>query len=114
MNMIPGVVGADNVIEIHSGRKISVGRDLPEGRSVTLGVRPEDLHPDGENGALEGKVLVREPLGHETLIYVGTPSGEIIAKADGRTPPDVGATVKLSALPENLHVFDAGSGEALS
>ncbi|QMU59199.1 MAG: sn-glycerol-3-phosphate ABC transporter ATP-binding protein UgpC [Boseongicola sp.] len=112
MNMIPGVVGADSKIEIYSGRKVDVGRNLPAGREVTLGVRPEDLQPENGDGALEGEVLVREPLGHETLIYVGTPSGEIIAKADGRTPPEVGATVKLSALPENIHVFDANSGEA--
>ena len=36
------------------------------------------------------------------------------AKADGRTPPEVGETVELSADPENLHVFDAQNGEALT
>ena len=59
---------------------------------------------------IEGTVALREPLGHETLIYLTTPAGEIIAKADGRTPPDVGATVRLGALAENGHIFDAESG----
>ena len=113
MNMIPGVVKGGSTIELDTGRKIDLDRNLPDGRNVTLGVRPEDLHPASDNGALVGEGLVREPRGHETLIYVGTPTGEIIAKADGRTPPDVGATVQLSALPENMHVFDAATGEAL-
>jgi len=38
----------------------------------------------------------------------------VIAKADGRTPPKVGETVYLSANPENVHVFDAQTGEALT
>ena len=59
-------------------------------------------------------LALREPLGHETLIYVGTAAGEVIAKADGRTPPEVGEAVRLGALPENMHVFDAKTGEALA
>lgn len=114
MNMIPGIVGANSMIEVQSGQRIDIGRDLPESRKIILGIRPEDLHPDDEAGFLTGDVLVREPLGHETLIYIGTPTGEIVAKADGRTPPDVGASVMLGARPENLHVFDANSGEALA
>ncbi|MEJ6399517.1 ABC transporter ATP-binding protein [Yoonia sp. 208BN28-4] len=82
--------------------------------AVQLGVRPDDLHPDPANPIITGTVTLREPLGSETLIYVDTPAGEIIAKADGRTPPDVGSTVQLGAAPENLHVFDAKSGEVLT
>ena len=57
---------------------------------------------------------MREPLGHETLIYVGHDNAEIIAKADGRTPPQVGETVRLGALAENMHIFDAETGAALT
>lgn len=84
------------------------------GAAVTLGIRPEDLHPVSGSAVVEGKVSVREPLGHETLIYVGHGEGEVIAKADGRTPPQVGETVHLGALPENMHVFDGETGEALT
>lgn len=79
---------------------------------MTLGVRPEDLAPGGPP-LIEGQVTLREPLGPETLIYVGTDAGEVIAKADGHSPPAVGATVRLGAAPEALHVFDTASGEAL-
>lgn len=112
MNMIPGRAG-DARVTLASGGAIDIGRPLPDGREVTIGIRPEDLHPDPAHAVIEGSVSVREPLGHETLIYVSTPAGEVIAKADGRTPPEVGEAVRLGALAENMHVFDAGSGEAL-
>jgi multiple sugar transport system ATP-binding protein len=38
---------------------------------------------------------------------------EIIAKADGRRPPDVGSTVHLGTRPESVHLFDAETGMAL-
>ncbi len=62
---------------------------------------------------MEGVVTVREPLGHETLIYVDAGGQEIVAKADGRRPPAVGARVALSAAAETLHLFDAGTGRTV-
>lgn len=114
MNMIEGTVNGGGTIQLASGGSFQFDRPLTEGRRITLGIRPEDLRPDPAGAVIEGKVVVREPLGHETLIYVGTPAGEIIAKADGRTPPEVGETVHLGALAENMHVFDAETGEALT
>jgi multiple sugar transport system ATP-binding protein len=114
MNMIPGKVDGGRSIELSTGGTLAFQRDLPEGRNIILGIRPEDLHPGPGKGVIEGTVNVREPLGHETLIYVGTPNGDVIAKADGRTPPEVGETVQLGAAPENMHVFDAETGEALA
>jgi multiple sugar transport system ATP-binding protein len=82
--------------------------------AVLLGVRPDDLRPAGDGAALlEGRVAVREPLGPDTLIYVETASGEVVAKADARHPPAVGATVRLTAAAEDLHVFDRGTGLAV-
>ncbi|MEM7567322.1 MAG: TOBE domain-containing protein, partial [Pseudomonadota bacterium] len=79
----------------------------PDG-PITLGVRPDDLHPAGEGPALlEGTVEVLEPLGAETLIYVETPAGEVVAKADGRHPPAVGTRVRLAAEPNTVHAFGA-------
>jgi multiple sugar transport system ATP-binding protein len=64
-------------------------------------------------GLLSGPVTVREPLGSETLVYVTIGDKEVIAKADGRTPPEVGEVVQLSAADDTLHLFDAKSGDAL-
>lgn len=112
MNMLPGRV-AGGKAALSSGTAVEIGRALPEGRAITLGIRPEDLTLSPAQALIEGQVSVREPLGHETLIYVGTGAAEIVAKADGRQPPEVGETVHLGAAPENIHVFDTETGEAL-
>lgn len=114
MNMIPGVVTAGGAIRLETGGVIEAGLTAHADRSVILGVRPEDLTDAAPAQFLDGTVAVREPLGHETLIYVTTKSGEFVAKADGRHPPDVGATVRLGADLQNLHMFDAATGATLA
>ncbi|RVT81788.1 sn-glycerol-3-phosphate ABC transporter ATP-binding protein UgpC [Rhodobacteraceae bacterium CCMM004] len=114
MNMLPGEAQAGGVA-VTGGGTVPVDVALPAGRPILVGVRPEDLTPGAEGAALvEGRLTVREPLGHETLIYVDTGAGELIAKADGRVPPEVGSTVRLTAPPDTLHLFDAETGEALA
>lgn len=113
MNLL-SAVATDGAVTLAEGKSISLSTSIASsGRDVLIGVRPDDLHPDDINPIISGKVTVLEPLGPETLIYVETPSGEVIAKADGRSPPKVGETVNLGAGSEHLHVFDAGSGDAL-
>ena len=113
MNMLSGKVSKSSV---RLGSKIEIGikSALADGQQIVLGVRPDDLHPGGTNPVAEGIVTVREPLGPETLIYVGTEHGEVIAKADGRKPPEVGERVKLCAERESIHLFDAKTGMAIS
>ncbi|MEM9341533.1 MAG: sn-glycerol-3-phosphate ABC transporter ATP-binding protein UgpC [Pseudomonadota bacterium] len=112
MNMIPATV-ADGQVQIDGGAQIDLGSQISGNRKVTLGIRPEDLEPVNGPALISGSVNVREPLGHETLIHVGTAHGDIIAKADGRTPPGLGNTVNLGADARNIHVFDPDSGAAL-
>lgn len=113
MNMIPGRATTGG-ITLADGHHVALPRALPDGKPVTLGIRPEDFVINPAATVIEGPVSVREPLGHETLIYVGQGAGEIIAKADGRTPPDVGETVRLGADAQNMHIFDTETGEALA
>jgi multiple sugar transport system ATP-binding protein len=111
MNMLAGRVDGA-ALTLASGRGLVLPDTVPPG-AVLVGVRPDDLVVDHANPLVEGRVLLREPLGPETLIHVQTDMGEIVAKADGRTPPEVGATVRLGADPAALHLFDATTGAAL-
>jgi len=111
MNMLPAMA-SHGTVRLDTGTEIA----MPGGAdgAVTLGVRPDDLGVVAGVPLTRGRVTVREPLGPETLIYVDTGAGgEVIAKADGRTPPEVGAEVTLCADPANLHLFDPASGQAL-
>jgi len=113
MNMIDATVIAEG-IRLFNGLKVKLDiNHLVRDQPVILGVRPDDLTVGAGHPIVEGKVVVREPLGAETLIYVAVNGTEVIAKASGRTPPPVGQTVQLAAAPENLHLFDATTGVAL-
>jgi len=113
MNMLSGEMTADGV-KLATGAVVPVQfKTRPSSASVLLGARPDDLHASSDTPLISGQVTVREPLGPETLIYVDTKDGEIIAKADGRFPPEVGDLVQLGAAIEDLHFFDAKTGLTL-
>ncbi|MEP0942915.1 MAG: sn-glycerol-3-phosphate ABC transporter ATP-binding protein UgpC [Rhizobiaceae bacterium] len=112
MNMLPGTLHG-NGVKLQTGDLVNTQQTSSDSREVMVGIRPDDLTLEGGQSIVSGKVSVREPLGPETLIYVETVSGEIIAKASGRTPPEVGQHVALSADPGNLHIFDTKTGTAI-
>ena len=114
MNMVPGKLDKKGVL-LNSGKRLNILRQNAKPANILLGVRPDDLIIGGPGEVLlVGQVALREPLGAETLLYVETDAQEIIAKADGRHPPNVGAQVVLSANAENLHLFDADTGVVIT
>jgi multiple sugar transport system ATP-binding protein len=80
-------------------------------------VRPHDLvvgQTEGNDGmTIAGTVNAVEPLGSETLVHVEIGTSEIIATAPGKLIPKVGSTVSATAGTGSLHLFDAGSEQAL-
>jgi multiple sugar transport system ATP-binding protein len=94
------------------GQELAADLNLSEGSSLTVGIRPDDLVVSDAQGLFEGVVNVLEPLGSETLVYVDIGGREVIAKADGRMPPQLGARVQLAADLANMHLFDQ-SGKAI-
>lgn len=114
MNMIDGTISGGK-IHLKDGIEVPLGsRENAKEAPVTLGLRPDDLLVTEGKGLFEGKVNVLEPLGTETLVYVSVGGQELIAKASGRTPPPLGASVNLSVDPDNMHLFDASTGQALA
>lgn len=96
-----------------AGATVALPLDMAPGTALTLGIRPDDLTVTAGPGLFSGTVSVLEPLGTETLVYVDIGRGhEVIAKADGRSPPALGATVNLTAEAANMHLFNT-NGEAL-
>jgi multiple sugar transport system ATP-binding protein len=83
------------------------------GSRLTLGVRPEDLELS-EHG-IPVTVEVVEELGADAYIYATLKSGEdslpIIARVDGRRPPEKGSTVHFQTKKGHVHLFDLDSGE---
>jgi multiple sugar transport system ATP-binding protein len=80
---------------------------------VTLGVRPEDL--DLSEHGLPVQVDVVEELGADAYIYGRTTDSDaqIIARTDGRHPPEKGATIHFTPNKGHVHLFDTSSGARL-
>jgi sn-glycerol 3-phosphate transport system ATP-binding protein len=107
----------------------------PSGELV-IGVRPEALRlvtGTTEEQTMQLRVEVVELLGHETIVYgsirgqrvatastaAGIPSlasdrAVVIARLDARRQPAVGETITLGMSLEDVHFFDAASGEAVA
>ncbi|WP_166418551.1 ABC transporter ATP-binding protein [Cochlodiniinecator piscidefendens] len=113
MNMIDGEI-VEGGVSVGSEAVLSVPIEGHEKGMVTVGIRPDDLKPDIGTPVLKGTVTVCEPLGPETLLYVETGQGEVIAKADGRTAPQVGDSVQLGVDLSTVHLFDHKTGVALT
>jgi multiple sugar transport system ATP-binding protein len=86
------------------------------GKSLQLGVRPEDLvlSPTGPGGSLPGRVEVLEPLGNEVLVHWSTPAGTVISRIPGQTAPRVGESAALHFPYEKLHFFDPANEAAVA
>jgi multiple sugar transport system ATP-binding protein len=88
---------------------------VPARGPVTLGFRPEhvELAPPG-NGGFAGEVYVVEPLGNETLVAVRAGDALVNVRAGADFARPVGERCALRPAPQQVHVFDRESGEALA
>ena len=82
------------------------------GNAVTFGVRPEHLviSPDG----IPVEVVVVEPTGSETQVNVKSGQHEFVCLFRDRLLPKPGETIRVSPLPEHVHLFDAETGRRLA
>jgi len=124
---VAGFIGspAMNILEVpvvdggvqFGGSIYPVARDVlseTELTSVSLGVRPEDLALSETGEGLPVEVNLVEELGADAYIYGSTRLGdtehEIIARVDGRRPPEKGETVYFRPKEGHVHLFDTKTG----
>jgi multiple sugar transport system ATP-binding protein len=76
---------------------------LPD--SFTLGVRPEDVHPNND-GPFTGRVALIEPLGVETLLYIKSGQQTLVSTVPGMTRIQLGSDLHFDIVRERLHFFN--------
>jgi multiple sugar transport system ATP-binding protein len=131
MNLLPGAIIAGTGISAPEFRadddsfSLALSGEWAErlaghgGRSVMLGIRPEDIviAPGGSVRPGAGTVRVRldvvEPLGSEAFLSARVGAREITARVPPRGLPVAGSEVELVFNRERLHFFDGESGETL-
>jgi multiple sugar transport system ATP-binding protein len=83
-----------------------------KGGNVTLGVRPEDL--ELADSGIPVLVELVEELGADANVHGSLRSGEtdnpVVARVDGRKPPEKGKTVYFTPKPNHVHLFDTDTG----
>jgi multiple sugar transport system ATP-binding protein len=108
------------------------------GETVTIGIRPEDLHLAAEGTGLPIVADVVEETGADAFVYghlapvtaantivqidptdgvqesqEGPGAHELIVRAEGRTPPRAGSTIWVAPAMAHVHLFDAATGTRL-
>jgi multiple sugar transport system ATP-binding protein len=89
------------------------------GLEVSVGIRPEDLHPAGLLPAhargcpFRPQVDVTEMLGNETLLHLVAGRHRLLARVDPRTRARTGQAIDMALDIDRLHIFDAARQVAL-
>ena len=77
------------------------------GKTVVLGIRPEDISDDITTGAvIETEVTGYELLGAEAMLYYSIAGANMSARVAADTTARYGDNVKLALNPAKIHVFD--------
>jgi multiple sugar transport system ATP-binding protein len=92
--------------------KASVGKEL------TFGIRPEHLTEAKTNGSknlatFDAGVEVVEPMGNETMVFITISGAEVCCRTDPNANAKVGASMKLAAHLDHMHLIDNASGKVL-
>ncbi len=112
---------AGQVIVTNPGLRVSVPPARVErmraykGQTVTVGVRPEDMHIETGEGrtGFDAIVEVVEPLGSEILLDVKVGNTVMVARVDPTVRAKVGEKLRLNVHPDRLHFFDAKTEQAI-
>ena len=117
MNFLPGTA-ADGSVRIGTA-EIATGAGAASG-AVTVGIRPEDLLPDGPEeqegrGTIGARVTLVEPMGADTLIFCTTEGDrEITVRLPRYTAVREGETLTLTPRAGAVHLFDPETGQRLN
>jgi multiple sugar transport system ATP-binding protein len=114
MNLMNGTYKrAGDIFVTETGEEIALGftPQARDGQAVVLGTRPEHLLLS-ESG-LKAKVVVTEPTGHETMIFLRYGETELVSVLTERHEFEPGQDVTISPRLDKLHLFDEATGTAL-
>ncbi len=123
INMLPAVVSRGDDGDGISFCGFTFPVTLPAGCNdqdqVLAGIRPDSIKRDGALAALpekwliDGKVVVAEIVGSQSLLEFTMGEASIIAELEGRVPAAPGQTMKLGLNLENLLLFDPDTEQAI-
>ncbi|MBR0172940.1 MAG: sn-glycerol-3-phosphate ABC transporter ATP-binding protein UgpC [Lachnospiraceae bacterium] len=90
-----------------------------DGKTVTLGIRPEDVNDDqasleASSAVFESKINVYELLGAEVFLYFDIDKTPVTARVEPTTKARPGDTVRVCFNIDRIHLFDRETGETIT
>ncbi|MBO4898286.1 MAG: sn-glycerol-3-phosphate ABC transporter ATP-binding protein UgpC [Clostridia bacterium] len=89
------------------------------GKTVVLGIRPEDMYDDeahiadAPNCTLNADVEITEMMGAETYLYLDIDGHKFTARVNPRTTSKTGDKIKIALDGNKIHIFDKDTELAL-
>jgi ABC-type sugar transport system ATPase subunit len=115
--------GEGGSVVMHGGTRFGVPADLERalasrpGAGLRVGIRAEDIHPAAAGlsapVALRGSVVLREPLGHETLTHLEVGGVELVARGAREFLPGPDGKTDLFVDAGRVHIFWEETGRRI-
>jgi multiple sugar transport system ATP-binding protein len=116
MNFLEGTVNG-NVIVTANGARLALPAKTQavQGRAVTYGIRPEHMDMADANDPIgfDAEVVVVEPTGSETQVFVRVGTQLLVAVFRERHEFKPGQIVRMRPHAERAHLFDPTSGQRI-
>lgn len=99
-------------ISIPKGKAEDATLDKYVGKSVVMGIRPENIHDEpvyvnaAENSVVEAKVDIAEMMGSEIFLYLDCAGKKLTAKVPARSTAKSDDVLKVAFDNHKLHMFD--------
>lgn len=106
-------------LKLPEGRNKTLVEKGYEGKKLTLGIRPEDIHSEQvilnatPEATVHAEVVVSELLGAESMLYTQIDNTEFISKVDARDFHDPGEKIDLAFNLNKAHFFDEDTEEVI-
>ena len=115
MNFMPAKAQGGQAYALDAGGTVIAQQGAgPSATAVTVGIRPEHLHPvSADRAIIAGEVQMVEQLGADTLVHVSHGNEAVIARLPHGDTSEVGAKLTLGADPAHVFLFDTATGARL-
>ncbi len=125
MNFVEGkiqngsFISAGNRFKISSQQYELLKAKGYEGKEVTLGIRPEDIHLDGEvlekhpEAKVDVEVEVFELLGKEIIIYAMIGDSRVLVNTESKHQIEMGDHIQVTLNMDKAHFFDKETEERI-
>ena len=114
VNAAVDVNGPTVVARVAEGQAIPLRHEFAaqQGRNVLVGIRPHHLAMS-DRGSLHVTVKSVQPTGVETIIVCDADGRELVMQSLERASLREGERIRLTAKPDDVHLFDPETGERL-